>query len=92
MYQSELVLRTRTGETFRELLSRLLADCAPAPFFAGLHAVTATGHLEHHHAGNPVGGNGGANTPDIGHGHGGGHNHEHAAEHGGDGEHHDGHS
>jgi hypothetical protein len=64
MYQSELVLRTRTGESFRELLTRLLADGAPAPFFAGLHAVTATGHLERHHAGNPDGGNGGAHTPD----------------------------
>jgi hypothetical protein len=45
MYQSELVLRTRTGETFRALLRR--------PFVAGLHAVTASGHLEHGHAGTP---------------------------------------
>ncbi|MGH8906691.1 MAG: hypothetical protein ACRD0K_09285 [Egibacteraceae bacterium] len=51
MYQSEMVLRTKTGETFRALIQRLLlSDSAdPAqPFFVGLHPVTATGHLEHH--------------------------------------------
>jgi hypothetical protein len=94
MYQSELVLRTRTGETFRALLSRLLADGSPAPFFAGLHAVTATGHLEHHHAGTP---DGGSDSPDdpgtghdhgIGHKHGGGHSHDAGHQH--DGKHHDG--
>lgn len=90
MYQSELVLRTRTGETFRELLSRLLAGGAPDPFLAGLHAVTATGHLEHHHAGNLDHGNGGTHTPDNGHEHGGGHDHDHTAGHGHDEEHHDG--
>jgi hypothetical protein len=57
MYQSELVLRTRTGETFRALLQRLLASDPSRPFVAGLHAVTASGHLEHGHAGTPgVGG------------------------------------
>lgn len=49
MYQSELVLRTRTGETFRALIQRLLSHDPARPFFAGLHAVPATGHLEHHH-------------------------------------------
>ena len=94
MYQSELVLRTRTGETFRELLSRLLADGSTAPFFAGLHAVTATGHLEHHHAGAPDGGDGGTHTPDREgdhgdeHEHGGGHRPDAGHDHGG--EHHDG--
>ncbi|MFE0044848.1 hypothetical protein [Streptomyces albireticuli] len=57
MYQSELVLRTRTGETFRALITRLLSDDPSRPFFAGLYAVPATGHLEHHHP--PVGGEGG---------------------------------
>ncbi|MBN1209192.1 MAG: hypothetical protein JXB05_30320 [Myxococcaceae bacterium] len=51
LYQSELVLRSRTGETFRALLSRLLTSDASRPFFAGLHGVPATGHLEHHHGG-----------------------------------------
>lgn len=77
MYQSELMLRTRTGETFRELLSRLLFGASTEPFFAGLHPVTAIGHLEHGHGDAPDGGNGG------GHDHGGGHTHN--------GEHHDGH-
>lgn len=76
MYQSELVLRTRTGETFRALLSRLLADDASAPFIAGLHPVTATGHLEHHVSTDPDGGNGGEHHRSGGHEH--------------DGEHHDG--
>jgi hypothetical protein len=49
MYQSELVLKTRTGETFRALLQRLLSSDPSRPFFAGLHGVAATGHLEHHH-------------------------------------------
>jgi len=53
MYQSELVLRTRTGETFRALVQRLLASDPSRPFVAGLHAVTASGHLEHGHAGTP---------------------------------------
>ncbi|MGV9456684.1 hypothetical protein [Streptomyces sp. NPDC003635] len=64
MYLSELVLTTRTGETFRELLTRLLTDDPDRSFFAGLHGVAATGHLEHHHS--PVGGT---------HDHGGGHGH-----------------
>ncbi|MGH3822676.1 MAG: hypothetical protein ACRDRA_07525 [Pseudonocardiaceae bacterium] len=50
MYQSELVLRTRTGETFRALIQRLLSSDPAQPFFAGLHAVTATGHIEHDHS------------------------------------------
>lgn len=70
MYQSELVLRTRTGETLRTLLRRLLSSDPSQPFFAGLHGVTATGHLEHHHG--P--GNGDGGHPDGGHG-GGGHDH-----------------
>jgi hypothetical protein len=70
MYQSELVLRTRTGETFRGLVQRLLVSDPSRPFVAGLHAVTASGHLEHGHAGTP--------------GHGGGHHSARAggAEHG----------
>jgi hypothetical protein len=76
MYQSELVLRTRTGETFRQLLQRLLTRDPTRPFLAGLHPVTATGHLEHHHSPEPepepdpdIGGQGGHG----GHGgHGGG--------------------
>jgi hypothetical protein len=75
MYQSELVLRTRTGETFRELLSRLLAGHASAPFIAGLYPVTATGHLEHHLGPDPDGGNGGDRDHGGGHDHGGGQNH-----------------
>ena len=79
MYQSELVLRTRTGETFRELLWRLLAGDSSAPFIAGLHPMTATGHLEHHFGSDPDGGNG------SGHEHGGEHDdsgeHEHGGEH-----------
>jgi hypothetical protein len=50
LYQSELVLRTRSGETFRVLLRRLLSTDPSRSFFAGLHAVTATGHLERHHS------------------------------------------
>jgi hypothetical protein len=65
MYQSELVLRTRTGETFRALLRRLLTSDPSRSFMAGLHAVTATGHLEHGHSGNAGTG-----------GHGGGHHHD----------------
>lgn len=49
MYQSELVLRTRTGESFAALLRRLLADDPTAPLLAALHPLTATGHLERHH-------------------------------------------
>jgi hypothetical protein len=49
MYESDLVLRTRTGETFRALLQRLLSSDPSLPFFAALHGVTATGHLEHEH-------------------------------------------
>ncbi|MEC4017894.1 hypothetical protein [Streptomyces sp. H27-D2] len=70
MYQSELVLRTRTAETFRALISRLLSSDPSRPFFAGLHAVPATGHLEHHHA--PAGGGrheGGTHHEGAGHGH-----------------------
>lgn len=59
LYQSELALRTRTGETFSALLQRLLSNDPSQPFFVGLHGVTATGHLEHHHA---------AGTGDAGHG------------------------
>lgn len=77
MYQSELVLRTRTGETFRELLPRLLAEDSSAPFIAGLHAVTATGHLEHHHGG------GHDHAGDQGGGSDGGHHHDHAGNPGG---------
>jgi hypothetical protein len=73
LYQSELVLRTRTGETFRDLLVRLLAGGSSVPFLAGLHPVTATGHHEHHIGPDPDAGNGG------GHDHGDGH--EHAGEH-----------
>lgn len=56
MYQSELVLRTRTGETLRELLSRLLSSDPARPFMAGLYPVTASGHLEHDHGVDPDGG------------------------------------
>ncbi len=75
MYQSELVLRTRTGETFRALLGRLLSLGPPRPFFAGLHPVTATGHLEHH-----AGIHGGPAEP--GGGHEGNHGHDGEGEHG----------
>ena len=72
MYQSELVLRSRTGETFRALVQRLLASDPSRPFVAGLHAVTATGHLEHGHSGNAgTGGHGGHHHP--GHAGGAGH-------------------
>lgn len=82
LYQSELVLRTRTGETFRDLLVRLLAGGSSAPFIAGLHPVTATGHHEHHIGPDPDGGNDGGNDHGGEHLHGGGHEH--------DGEHRDG--
>ncbi len=59
MYQSELVLRTRTGETFRTLIQRLLCADPSRPLFVGLHGVPATGHLEHHHgSGDEHGGHG----------------------------------
>ena len=48
MYQSELVLRTRTGESFRELVTRL-SDDPTRSFLAALHPETATGHREHGH-------------------------------------------
>ncbi|WP_395297827.1 hypothetical protein ACF9IK_33520 [Kitasatospora hibisci] len=48
MYQSELLLRTRTGETLRALLYRLLSDDPGRTFVAGLYPVPATGHMEHH--------------------------------------------
>jgi hypothetical protein len=50
MYQSELLLRTRTGETFRALIERIMRLDRSRACFVGLHGVTATGHLEHHHA------------------------------------------
>lgn len=49
MYESELVLRTRTGETFRALLTRLLSSDPSLPFLAALHGVVATSHHEHDH-------------------------------------------
>jgi hypothetical protein len=55
MYESELVLATKTGETFAALIRRLLATAAPGPFLAALYPVTATGHLEHHHEGSETG-------------------------------------
>lgn len=62
MYQSELALRTRTGETFRVLIQRLLSSDPSYLFFAGLHVVTARGHLEHDHSpGDGDGGHGGGN-------------------------------
>jgi len=64
LYQSELVLRTRTGETFRALIRRLLSTDPSRPFLAGLHGVTATGHLEHHHGpGDRDGGRHGPHDP-----------------------------
>jgi hypothetical protein len=49
MYQSELILRTRTGETFSSLIHRVLSPSQVYPFFVGLYGVPATGHLEHNH-------------------------------------------
>ncbi|HEU0123132.1 MAG TPA: hypothetical protein VFQ91_21560 [Bryobacteraceae bacterium] len=54
MYQSLLVLRTRTGETFRNLFLRIFQP-AVAPAFVGLQAVPAEAHLEHTHSGTPGG-------------------------------------
>lgn len=51
MYQSELVLRTRSGETFQALIDRTVASGATDSFFVGLHAVVATTHMEHQHGG-----------------------------------------
>jgi hypothetical protein len=83
MYQSDLILRTRTGETFRALVTRLLSTDPERSFFAGLHGVPATGHLEHHGVGVPDGG--GHDGDDGGHdGHDHGHDHGHDAG-GGDG-------
>ncbi|MFF8289534.1 hypothetical protein ACF068_09955 [Streptomyces sp. NPDC016309] len=73
MYQSELVLRTTTGETLRALARRLLTRAPDRPFFAGLHAVPATGHMEHGPAS-------GGHPPD--HPHGPGHGHSHGNDHG----------
>lgn len=56
MYESELVLRTRTGETLGALIRRVLSSGRSGPFFAGLHPVTATGHLERHLGQGEVGG------------------------------------
>ncbi|GAA2825035.1 hypothetical protein RMN57_04605 [Kitasatospora sp. CM 4170] len=78
MYQSELHLRTRTGETLRALLCRLLSDDPGRTFVAGLYPVPATGHLEHH------GGHGGQGHGDghDGQGHGNGHgDHDHGDGH-----------
>ncbi len=76
MYQSELLLRSRTGETFRMLITRLLSGDPSRSFLAGIHPVTATGHLEHHagiHGGpaEPDGGEQGHSVQDGGdeHGH-----------------------
>jgi len=49
MYQSEVIVRTRTGETFRELLTRVIGPPAGVSAYAGLHAVVAQTHLEHSH-------------------------------------------
>jgi hypothetical protein len=74
MYQSEVVLRTRTGETFEELLSRVFGGRDMNRDIVVLHPVVATGHLEHAHGtihnppdGQPAG---------HGHDHGGGHDHQ----------------
>lgn len=81
MYQSELQLRTRSGETFRELLTRLLPADPSHPMMAALHPVPATGHLEHHHP--PQGDQPDPQPNGTGHGH----HHDH-----GDGGSHNGHS
>lgn len=53
MYQSELALRTRSGETFQVLIDRTVAAGVNGSFFVGLHAVVSTAHMEHQHeAGN----------------------------------------
>ena len=49
MYQSEIVLRTTTGETFAGLIDRLLNHGRGGDYLAALHGVVATGHLEHSH-------------------------------------------
>ncbi len=70
MYQSELVLRTRTAESFRQLVTRLSDDPARA-FLAALHAEIATGHLEHDH--DPPSDHGPGSQHDHGGGQHGGH-------------------
>lgn len=94
MYQSELILRTRTGETFQALIRRLLSRENSRPFFVGLYPLTAEGHLEQHHGhggghGGHGGGEHGGGHDHGGHDHGGGHGHGHA---GGEGGGHDGHA
>jgi hypothetical protein len=55
MYQTELILRTRSGETFKQLLVRLLSNGKDEGFSAALYPVTATGHAEHFHGeGEPI--------------------------------------
>jgi hypothetical protein len=76
MYQSDLILRTRTGETFRALVTRLLSTDPGRPFFAGLHGVPATGHLEHHGVGLPGGGVHDGDDDGDDHDHGHGHHHD----------------
>lgn len=73
MYQSEITVRTRTGETFDALLARVFGDLGD--HLVAIHPVTATGHLEHAHGSihKPPA------PPDDGghdhHHHGGGHGH-----------------
>jgi hypothetical protein len=49
MYQSLLILRTRSGESFRTLFERVFLPQSTEMIFAGLQAVPASGHLERHH-------------------------------------------
>ncbi len=49
MYQSEIVLRTTSGETFATLIDRILNRGRGGPYLAALHGVVASGHMEHSH-------------------------------------------
>lgn len=51
MYQSVLTLRTRSGQSFRELLR---AAMGRENLIAALQAVRATAHHEHHHSASRV--------------------------------------
>jgi hypothetical protein len=50
MYQSELILRTRSGEPFERLLSRVLVQDGLGDHLVALMPVTATGNPEHVHS------------------------------------------
>jgi hypothetical protein len=72
MYQSELLLRTSSGEPLEELLRRVLVRGELGDHLVALQPVEATGHLEHVHS------SGGSSGHGPGHSHHSGGSHGHA--------------